>query len=119
MMSDKNVSSSSSSPSPDDNQKESSAVSDTFAPPADYSVFIWQKLNSLDDRLAGLCENFGRVETKLDAVHDRVEKLESKVSRLERTILIVGGILTGGGAIIAIGWAVYKVIAPHLQVTLR
>lgn len=106
-----------SAPSPDDHLKEAGAVSDRTSMPGDYSVFVWQKLNSLDDRLAKLCENFGRVETKLDALDHRAEKLEGKVSKLERTILYVGGGIAGAMAIIGLLWAVYKFASPHMTVT--
>lgn len=83
---------------------KSSAESKKAVPPPSETVpmaspqidngFIWQQLNDINRGL-------GRIESSLDSLSNRVDKMESKVSDVKDKLNKILWVSIGGGAVIA------------------
>ncbi len=59
-----------------------SQPSDSHGSGSDYTLFIWQKLDTIEKRFVDFSEKYGRMDAKLDEIHRRIEKSESKLSEV-------------------------------------
>ncbi|SIT43774.1 hypothetical protein BN2476_350285 [Paraburkholderia piptadeniae] len=95
---------------------------------ADFTEFVWGKLNDIDGHLKDLAEKYGRLDEKLTGVSASVdaktapiqksmEKLEAKVSKLETTIRWATAIVVVTAALASGGLTIYKMIESHVSVS--
>lgn len=81
---------------------------------ADYSQFVWQKLNDLDKRFIDFSEKYGRVEEKLTAIDKRLEKSEGKISDLRDDVKSAKNWISAVIVIVGALFGIYKLIEGHI-----
>lgn len=81
----------------------------------DYTMFVWQKLDTIEQRFVEFSEKYGRVDSKLDEIHRRIEKSESKLADMTDTVKHARSWILGVVAVCAVLFGAYKYFEQYVH----
>lgn len=78
-------------------------------------MFIWQKLDTIEQRFILFSEKYGEHGAKLESINDRIQKSDAKLSEVHDSVKHAKYWMLGAFAVIGVVFAIYKLFESKIH----